>query len=50
LPRQASLGTHTQGKITGVSAGVLEEVTVDYYKTEDFVPAFEAAYPGEEKR
>ena len=24
---------------------VIEEVTVDYYKTEDFIPGFEAAYP-----
>lgn len=24
---------------------VIEEVTVDYYKTEDFIPSFEAAFP-----
>ena len=24
---------------------VIQEVTVDYYKTENFIPSFEAAYP-----
>ena len=45
LPRQARDKHRENSRKQTFLAGVLEEVTVDYYKTEDFVPAFEAAYP-----
>ena len=34
-----------QFNVTRCPEQVIEEVTVDYYKTEDFIPDFEAAYP-----
>ena len=34
-----------QFSVTPQSEQVIEEVTVDYYKTENFIPDFEAAYP-----